>query len=85
MNIQDTIKQIKASPATVKVGKAGLTDNIIKEIKDQLKKKNVIKVKMVKGALENSNKKDLAKELANKTDSEIVHKVGFVMILKKKV
>lgn len=68
----------------IRIGKAGLTEGVIKEIKLQLKKKNLIKVKLLKGALEQKDKKQLANELAEKTGSELIDRVGFVVVLYKK-
>lgn len=76
---------IAALETTVKVGKTGITGSLIKEIKLQLNKRKLIKIKLTKGALEAKNKKELAKELAEKTNSELVKAVGFVVILKKKI
>ncbi|MBU0614840.1 MAG: YhbY family RNA-binding protein [Nanoarchaeota archaeon] len=85
MNTQSIIKQkAKALEPTVRVGKAGLTEKLIQEIISQLKKKKTIKVKLVKGALEGSDKKKLAKELAEKTGAELIDQVGFVVVLNKK-
>jgi len=68
----------------INVGKAGLTDSVIEEIKVQLKKRKLIKIKFLKSAIENKDKKQLAQELAEKTESNIIHKVGFVVVLYKK-
>ena len=67
---------------SVRIGKAGITENIIKQIKDQLKKKKVIKVKFLSTAIKD-NKKELANELAQRTNSKIIHKVGFIVVLSK--
>tara|TARA_Y100000310_G_C20683467_1_gene817493 strand:- start:1313 stop:1567 length:255 start_codon:yes stop_codon:yes gene_type:complete len=66
------------------LGKGGLTDNIIKDLKQHLKNKKLIKVKLLKSFVEGKNKKDLFNEIAERTDSELVHKIGFVIVLEKK-
>jgi RNA-binding protein len=68
----------------INIGKAGLTDNVIEEIKVQLKKRKLIKVKFLKSALKDKDKKQLAQELVDKTDAQLIHKVGFVVVLNKK-
>ncbi len=68
----------------VRIGKAGINDNIIKEIKKQLKKKELIKVKLLGSFVKGKDKKLLADELAEKANAIIVHKVGFVVVLYKK-
>jgi len=68
----------------IRIGKNGLTDNAIQEIKKMLKQKKLIKIKMLKPFVADKNKKVLAREIAEKTDSELIHQVGFVVVLNKK-
>jgi len=63
------------------IGKAGLTESVLKELDKQLKKKKLMKVKILKGALENKDKKEFAKEIAEKTKSMLVNQIGFVAVL----
>jgi len=69
----------------VRIGKAGITNNVVKEIKKQLEKKKLIKIKLLKSFVKGKNKKLVAMELAEKTDSIIVNKVGFTVVLYKKL
>ncbi len=75
----------RALPAIIQVGKAGLTEAVIEEIKVQLKNKKLVKVKFLRSAIKDEDKKELFKELADKTKSEIIHQVGFVVALYKKI
>ena len=68
----------------IRIGKNGLTDSVAEEIKKQLKKKGLIKVKMLKGFLGNKDRKLAAREVAEKTNSVLVDNVGFVVVLLKK-
>ena len=68
----------------LRIGKSGLTEGVIEEIKKQLKKKKLIKIKFLKSVLEDNDKKKFAKEIASKTDSELVQQVGFVIVLNKR-
>ena len=68
----------------IRIGKSGLTNNVIREIKKQLKKRRLIKIKILKSALEKTNKKIFAKDIAEKTDSELVCQIGFIIVLNKK-
>ena len=65
------------------VGKSGLTDSAVKEIKIQLKKRKLIKIKFLRSIVKEKGKKELAQELADRTDSKIIMKVGFVVVLYK--
>ena len=77
-------EKAKSLQPTVQIGKSGLTDAIIKEIKKQLSRKRLIKIKFLRSALEAKDKKQLAKEVTKKTNAELVDQVGFVVVLKKK-
>ena len=68
----------------VRIGKSGITDSIVEEIKKQLRKKELIKVKLLGSFVKGKDKKLLAKELAEKANAMIIHKVGFVVVLYKK-
>lgn len=68
----------------VRIGKSGLTDSVVNEIKKHIEKKKIIKVKMLKTFVGADDKKALAKEIADKTGSELVHRIGFVVVLAKK-
>ena len=77
------IKARALSPA-IRIGKNGLTPEVIKEISRQLKKKGLIKIKMLPPMLEGKDKsfkKSAAKEIAAKTNSELLDLTGFVIVL----
>jgi len=75
----------KVLEATIRVGKNGITSNLIEEIKKQLKKRKIVKVKMLTSFVKIKNKKEAAKEIALKTNSKIADMTGFVFVLKKRV
>ncbi|MFC1728035.1 YhbY family RNA-binding protein [Nanoarchaeota archaeon] len=78
-------KQLRAKAKVlepvVRMGKNGLTDAIIKEIKKQLSKRKLIKIKLLKSV---ENRKELAKQIADKTGGELIESVGFVVVLYKR-
>lgn len=80
-------KELKSKSKTldpsIQIGKSGLTESIIKEIKRQLTQKNMIKIKMLKSAIEDKDKKVIAEEIAKKTHSEIIDQIGFTITIKK--
>jgi RNA-binding protein len=77
-------EQAKLLDPIMRIGKNGLTDNTIKEIEKQLKKRRLIKIKMLRAFFEGKNKKEVAKEIAEKTNSILIDSVGFVVVLLKK-
>lgn len=68
----------------VRIGKSGLTEGTINEIKRQLKKKKLIKIKLLRSFVQAQNKKTIIKEIASLTNSEIIESVGFILVLSKK-
>ena len=70
----------------VRIGKRGITEENIQEIKNVLKKHKIMKVKLLKNFREiyPYNKEEVAKILVEKTKSKIVEIRGFTIILAKK-
>ena len=83
-SIGDLRAKAMAMEPVVRIGKSGMTDSVVKEIKKQVQDKKLIKVKMLKSFIGGRDKKDVAKEIAEKTGSMLVHTVGFVAVLAKK-
>ena len=76
-------EKAKTLEPVIRIGKNGLTESTIKEIKKQLNKKKLIKVKFLRAFINNRNKKEAAKEIAQKTNSQLINLVGFVVVLYK--
>jgi RNA-binding protein len=87
MNIKQ-IKELKASAKTLepvlRIGKNGITDSLILELKKHLKKKKLIKIKILKSARGMADKKAFVNEIAQKTESELIELIGYVFVLYKK-
>ena len=77
-------QKAKSLEPSVRIGKSGLTESIIDEIKIHLKEKKLVKVKLLKSSIQGKGKKAVARELAEKTSSVLVDRVGFVVVLYKK-
>ncbi len=67
----------------LQVGKAGLTENVIEEAIQLLKKHKIIKVKFLPTAIKDDKKK-LVNELAEKANARIRQRVGFTAVLVRK-
>ena len=65
----------------VRIGKSGLSESVLGEIKKHLKKKKLIKIKMLQAFVSGKDKKVLAKEIADAVDGIVVHTVGFVVVI----
>ena len=66
---------------TIQIGKRGITETLLSEIKSQLKKREFIKVKVLKSAKKDAKCKDIADEIAKLTNSKIVDIRGNTFIL----
>jgi RNA-binding protein len=62
----------------LKVGKAGLSDGFIKTVSDALARHELVKIKFAEFK---EQKKELAPQLAEKTGSHLIMRVGNVMVL----
>ena len=72
-------------PIVVRIGKAGLTESVIEEIKKQVKRRKVIKVKFLPAHAAGKDKKAFANQLAEKTGTKIVSQVGFIVVLQRTI
>ena len=70
--------------ALTHVGKNGITPSLIEELKRQMKDNKLIKVKLLKSAVEAMPREELAKELAEKTNSELIEVKGNTVVLFKR-
>ena len=83
-NLIELRKKAKTLKPIINIGKNGITDGLLIEIERMLKKKKMIKIKINRGAMEEKEKKEIAKELLIKTKAELVDFVGFNITLYKK-
>ena len=64
---------------TVHVGKGGLTDSLVEEVKNQVKKNKLVKVRVL--ASSSQEKKELAEELATRTGVMLIEVRGRTILL----
>ena len=63
------------------IGKNGITDELVKEVSNKLKRTKTAKIKIQRTALKASYIKDLANAIAEKTDSKIIEIRGHSITL----
>ena len=73
---------------TINIGKRGLNEGVIREINMMLEKRGIVKVRMLrsfrlKGQLEGKDKRQLAKEIAERVNGKLVDFRGFVLTFKR--
>ena len=82
--MKSLLSQINHLKPIIRIGKNGLTESSINDIKFHLKKRKIIKVRLLKSFINDKDKKELAKEMALKTGSDLIKQVGFVVTLIEK-
>jgi RNA-binding protein len=65
------------------IGKNGINDEVIKNIKKHIKEYGIIKIKILKTYIGDKDKKEFAKDLAVKCEAKIIDLVGFTVVLSK--
>ncbi len=78
-------KELKEAAKTLlpvlRLGKNGITDSVITEIDQQLKKRALIKIKLLGSFRENYDRRSISAEIAQKTGSRIILQVGGSLVL----
>ena len=66
------------------IGKNGVSDSLIEELLRQLKRNKLVKVKILKSALEDMDRKAIAGEIAKRTGSRLIEIRGSSAVLYRK-
>ncbi len=74
---------VQQGPPDVIIGKAGVTENVLKEIERHLDQKGIIKIKMLKTTLKTEGKDrfTIAKEIAEKLNALLLEVRGRTLVL----
>ena len=70
------------SAMTINIGKSGVNDNVIEEIKRQLKANEIVKLKFAKNIAR--NKDDYIDDIVSKTKAQLIDVRGHVAVIYKK-
>lgn len=73
--------QAQKLPAAMNIGKSGLTDGVVEEVRRQLEEHRLLKVKLLASAREEKPREDLAAELAERAGAELVEVRGNTAVL----
>jgi len=76
-------RELSLEKPTIWVGKEGATPQMINEIVRQLEKREMIKIRMLKTALQEEEAKNFASKIAQQTDSTLIEVRGHTLILYK--
>ncbi|MEM3512560.1 MAG: YhbY family RNA-binding protein [Thermoplasmata archaeon] len=78
------MQELHKIEATVRVGKNGITESVLNEIRNQLKKRKVIKIKFLKSTKDLGTVKEFAEMLEKKTGARVLDVRGGTVILSVK-
>lgn len=84
------LKKLKSQSKALKpftiIGKSGISENNIENISKNLKANKLTKIKLLKDYVNSveASKQDLAKDIAEKTGSELVDQIGQMIVLYKR-
>ena len=69
-------------PITVRIGKSGVVDSVIEELKNQLLSRSIVKIKLNRGIANGSSERtEIFSSLATKTSSIISFSRGNIVVL----
>ena len=77
-------RKLSDERANVLIGKNGASQEIITEIDDQLERLEMLKVKILKTALKETNTKAIARQIAEQVNSALVEVRGHTFMLYRK-
>ncbi len=81
----EKVKKVIAGEAHVRIGKNGVTEQVVEEIKRRLKKEGVIKVRVLRSLIKaGASIEEIASEVASKARAEVVDIRGHVFVLVKR-
>jgi len=69
---------------SVVIGKGGVDEGVVEEVRRQLKRRGVIKVRVLRSALEECSFEELVGELASRTSSRVCGRRGRVVVLSRR-
>ncbi|MEF8882306.1 MAG: YhbY family RNA-binding protein [Halapricum sp.] len=75
-------REIHDLDATLRVGKHGI-ESVVDELSDQLDNSDLVKVKFLRSARGGTTSEELAEELAEQTDAEIVQTRGHTAVFER--
>ena len=67
---------------TIQVGKAGISEGLLDTVKNALEARELVKITILQNC--SADQESLAEEIAKASDSEVVQKIGRILILYKK-
>lgn len=73
--------QAQKLEAAMQVGKSGLTEGVVEEVRRQLEEHRLLKLRLLPASQEERSREELAGDLAERTGSELVEVRGNTVVL----
>ena len=67
----------------IRIGKNGVTENIINDIKNLVKKKEIVKIKVLRSALCSVTMKEIADKIVKETNLKIIQLRGHSVVVSR--
>ncbi|MEJ2294723.1 MAG: YhbY family RNA-binding protein [Candidatus Lokiarchaeota archaeon] len=83
MDYQNEYKRALLSPPHCNLGKKGVSDEFVTHVAKLLKKYKIIKIKVLKSAIIESNFKELSEQIVNATNSYLLDIRGKTILISK--
>jgi len=74
----------KNMDASIIIGKNGLSEQVIENIKESLSRDTLVKLKILPSLVGDAGKEKLFEEIALKTGAKVVQRIGFTITLTKR-
>ncbi|MHA1202887.1 MAG: YhbY family RNA-binding protein [Candidatus Heimdallarchaeaceae archaeon] len=78
--MKDMINKVRLESPKVRIGKNGITEGILREVQNVLKKDRAVKIKCLK-IIPTDVARDISKNIAELTNSEVIEVRGKTIIL----
>jgi len=78
-----TKRRLSGEKPTIWVGKGGASQELLKEIEKQLDKREMVKVRILKSALEKGEAEQIASRIAEQAEASLVEVRGHTFMLYK--
>ncbi len=83
MDIKHLKTKGKQLEPIIRIGKSGITENVIMDLKKHLDKRNLIKIKFLRSYISTIDKAEAFKKITDLTDSVLIDSTGFVIVIAK--
>ncbi|MDI6904839.1 MAG: YhbY family RNA-binding protein [Candidatus Bathyarchaeia archaeon] len=77
-------RKLSGEKPTIRIGKNKVSQELLKEIEKQLEKKEMLKIKILKTALQEDEAKQIASRIAEQTEASLVEVRGHTFMLYKR-